>query len=675
MPAPDEQQVSHALAQGAGPAGWRGKIAGSFVAMKWFRSLSLVLGALVLLVRSPGLVPRALAVSPGDLDTTFSATGRVTTAIGASSDHGYDVALQSDGKIVVAGDSHNGSNYDFAVVRYNVDGTLDTTFNGTGKATTDFGGFDDFGGSVALQSNGKIVVAGTSYTSSTAYRFALVRYNTNGSLDTTFNGTGIVTTTISGYDIGLSVVAQADGRIVVAGYSYNPNPVFTLVRYNANGSLDTTFNGTGKVTTAIGGNSDVGQSVVVQGDGKIVVAGRSYGFTNDFALVRYNANGSLDAGFGNGGKVTTAIGDSDDRGHGVALQSDGKIVVVGISNGPNYDDFALVRYNINGSLDTSFGVNGKVTTAIGSGNDQGFSVALQSDGKIVVAGASNSAIEGSGLVRYNADGSLDLNFADAGKVTNCFGSENEQAYNVAIQNDGKVVVTGYSSNGSNYDFAVARYEGIDTTTRPPTLTTPPPNTVSKSPVAMAFSLAESALSGMVKLTFNDGAVLRTFTLATSEESQGAHAFTFDPANPLLSASIASGPVIPDGTYTVSISYQDELGNPAASASATDVVIDTTPPALTLPANIVAEASGASGAVVSFSVSANDAVSGAVTPMVSPASGSTFGFGATTVNVSATDGVGNTATGSFTVTVQDTTKPTLSMPPNMIVEATGASGRW
>jgi uncharacterized delta-60 repeat protein len=183
----------------------------------------------------------------GPLDTGFDGDGKVTTAIGGSDDVGYSVIQQADGKLVVAGYSHNGSDSDVALVRYNADGSLDTGFDGDGKVTTDMGGNNDWAFSVIQQTDGKLVVAGTSYNGS-SYDFALVRYNADGSLDASFDGDGIVTTAIgAANDYAQSVIQQADGKLVVAGYSDNGgNYDFALVRYNADGSLDTGFDGMAK---------------------------------------------------------------------------------------------------------------------------------------------------------------------------------------------------------------------------------------------------------------------------------------------------------------------------------------------------------------------------------------------------------------------------------------------
>lgn len=203
----------------------------------------------------------------------------------------------------------------------------------------------------------------------------------------------------------------------------------------------------------------------------------------------------------------------------------------------------------------------------------------------------------------------------------------------------------------------------------PTLTAPASSSVTKAPVTVTFTLSEVALAGSVRLTFDDGTSPRVLTLAGTQETAATHSFSFNPANPTASVEIASGETIPDGVYTVTLSYRDAVDNPAAPAFSTGVRIDTTPPALTLPANIVAEATSAAGAVVTYSASANDpGGSGVASSSFLPASGSIFALGTTTVNASAMDNAGNAVTGSFTVKVQDTTPPMASVPAKLSVVA-------
>ncbi len=395
------------------------------------------------------------------LDPSFDNDGKLTTSNGPGDDVATGVAVQSDGKVVVVGSSFNGTNYDFLVTRYNANGSLDTSFDGDGKLIAAFGTGDDFATGIAIQSDGKIVVVGYSSNGSDN-DFAVARYNLDGSLDTTFDGDGKLTTAIgASYDEAYTVAIQNDGKIVVAGRSINGGWFdFAVTRYNTNGSLDTTFDGDGKLTTAIGTTSDVALSVAIQSDGRIVAAGLSSNASVtdfDFAVARYNANGSLDTTFDSDGKLTTAIGPANDAAYGVAIQSDGKIVAVGYSfNGNNYD-FAVTRYNTNGSLDTTFDGDGKLTTAVGTLHDYANGVAIQGDGKIVVAGSSHNGLNDDfAVTRYNADGSLDTAFDDDGKLTISIGTTNDEANAVAIQSDGKIVVVGQSYNGTNQDFAVVR---------------------------------------------------------------------------------------------------------------------------------------------------------------------------------------------------------------------------
>jgi uncharacterized delta-60 repeat protein len=399
------------------------------------------------------------AMPSGTLDTGFGTGGKVTTAIGTSHENAYAVAIQGDGKIVAAGYSVIGSKADFALARYNSDGGLDTGFGTGGKVTTAIGAGNDYAYAVAIQVDGKIVVAGSSNNGGND-DFALARYNIDGSLDTGFGTGGKVTTAIgSSTDCANAVAIQGDGKIVVAGKAANGSDGdFALARYNSDGSLDTGFGTGGKVTTNIGTYSDIANAVAIQGDGKIVAAGYSISSNWDFALVRYNSDGSLDTGFGTGGTVTTDIGTSSlDIANAVAIQGDGKIVAAGGANTGTLD-FALARYNSDGSLDAGFGTGGKVTTAIGTGADLANAVAIQGDGKIVAAGkAANGGNDDFALARYNSDGSLDTGFGTGGKVTTAIGTSNDWLQAVAIQGDGKIVVAGSSYSGSNWDFAVARY--------------------------------------------------------------------------------------------------------------------------------------------------------------------------------------------------------------------------
>jgi uncharacterized delta-60 repeat protein len=402
----------------------------------------------------------------GQLDPTFNGTGIVTTAIGAVDDQAQALAVQSaDQKLVAAGFSYDGSQYVFALARYNTDGSPDTSFNGgdgsntTGTIITPIGTIDDRAFAVTIQSDDKIVAAGYSSQmngSSIQSRVALVRYNTDGSLDATFNPVdhnGIVIIDSSTYFSSsdpaaiiysaqaLTLVTQSDGgeeKLVAAGYAYRTVPdgdktrkqnEFLLVRIHSNGSPDAGFNGgdasniSGMVTTAIGtgyGNDEV-YALAVDINGKLVAAGSSYVTQGLVAVVRYNSDGSLDTTFNTTGKVTTTI---NTDGGAAALrmytndQSVEQLVIAGTGFNNTYGEFILARYNPDGHLDKAFGSGGKVDTAIlyGAG---AFGLAIDSDGSPVAAGFSHGyfnpppqpqAPDQFTLVRYTTAGKVDTTF-------------------------------------------------------------------------------------------------------------------------------------------------------------------------------------------------------------------------------------------------------------------------
>ena len=389
-----------------------------------------------------------------DAPTFLAGDGTATTPIGSGTEAGYEMVVQDDGKILVAGFSNNGSNNDFALTRYNTDGTLDTSFGGgDGIVTTPMGSSNDAAYGITLQADGKILLAGYSFNGAYS-EFALARYSADGTLDTSFSDDGKLTVDIGTYnDYGYSVAVQGDGKILLAGQSDSTTSDFGLLRYNSDGSPDDSFGGgDGIVTTDILSASDSANSVTLQADGKILVSGKS---NNDFAVVRYDVDGSLDFSFGGGdGIVITDIDGGTDVGKSLTVQPDGKILVAGQSyNGSDFD-FALVRYDADGLLDTSFSTDGKLTTDIGLDNDYAHSVTVQADGKILMAGSSNDNFA---LIRYNANGTLDTSFNGTGKLTTDIGST-DTGYSVTVQPDGKILVAGTSGG----DFALLCYNSDGT---------------------------------------------------------------------------------------------------------------------------------------------------------------------------------------------------------------------
>jgi uncharacterized delta-60 repeat protein len=276
----------------------------------------------------------------GTLDTTFGGDGRVTTNFTAGDDVANGVAVQADGKIVVVG----GANFTrFALARYSSDGTLDSTFSGNGKRLTNFSIVSDWANGVVIQGNGKIVAAGGAGITEFSGTFALARYNTNGTLDTAFGGNGKVRTDFTPEeDVAFGVALQPNGKIVAAGGGDVSGPRFALARYNLNGTRDTTFGGDGRVTTNFSRGLDSAHGVVIQANGKIVAAGHAN--FRKFALARYNANGALDSTFSGDGKRRTSFSSGRDFANGVALQPNGRIVAAGRAGGVGGGTFGVVRY-------------------------------------------------------------------------------------------------------------------------------------------------------------------------------------------------------------------------------------------------------------------------------------------------------------------------------------------
>ncbi len=407
--------------------------------------------------------------APGDLDETLGVGGKVTRDFFGNRDEARAVAIQPNGEIVVAGFARSGPDLgpdsffeDFAVVRYEPDGTLDTGFGAGGDVLTDFGG-QDRANALVIQPNGKILVVGGTCigVNLDICDFALVRYNSDGTLDADFGSGGQTIThfpDLVTLPFGLAI--QPDGAIVVGGWAFDGTGFdFALARYNGDGTLDTTFGDGGLVTTDVATGDDFGLGVVIQHTGKIVVSGTAFnGTTFDFAMTRYDADGTLDPTFGSGGKVLTDFGSSDEEIRDVALQADGKMIALGETVNAGGVAFALARYDADGAVDTDFGIGGLVTNDFGSGDAQGEDVVILPSGKILAAGGS---LTGSSadfqLARYGRDGSLDVGFGVGGILTTDFFGDRDRALGVAAYPDGRIVLAGFAVNGLNRDLALARY--------------------------------------------------------------------------------------------------------------------------------------------------------------------------------------------------------------------------
>jgi uncharacterized delta-60 repeat protein len=402
-------------------------------------------------------------MAAGALDTSFSSDGKTLTGFG-DDDVGRDVAVQTDGKIVVVGKAKVGGDYDFAVTRYNNNGSLDTSFSSDGKTTIDFGsGRNDTGISVIIV-GGKIVIAGESVDSAGKSDFAIVRLNSNGSLDTSFSSDGKVRIGWGDDDRGRSIVEWPSGGYMVAGYAkIGGDQDFAFARLNSNGSLNTSFSSDGKQTIDFGsGANDLAQAVEVDIFNRIVAAGTSKSATSgkgDFAVVRLNSNGTLDTSFSSDGKTKVGFGDNDEafdltlRGTDMYVSGKAKI-------GNDYD-FAVINLNTNGSLDTSFSSDGKQTIDFQSEDDVGYALRVDELGKVYIAGSARIGSDVDfAVVRLKANGTLDTTFSSDGKQTTHFTGAWDYGQGLTFDNLGRIVVAGVSRKGGSTakgDFAVARY--------------------------------------------------------------------------------------------------------------------------------------------------------------------------------------------------------------------------
>jgi uncharacterized delta-60 repeat protein len=489
-----------------------------------------------------------LSAQPGSLDTGFDADGIVTTPIGSSDDVVLSIAVQPDEKIVVAGYSNNGADDDFALARYHSSGILDSSFSDDGIVVLDLDTNNEGATSVAIQTDGKIVAAGYHYNGSN-FDFAILRYNADGTPDPTFNSNGVVLTSVGpGDDYARSLFIQPDGKIVVAGPVWNGADYdFALARYNTNGGLDNTFGIAGIIITDFGSGDDFANSLRVLPDGRFIVAGSAYNGTDkDIALASYTQSGTLAISFGNNGLVTTDLGSGDDMANAVFdILSTGQLMVAGSSENGSDRDFILARYKEDGELDTSFNGVGYVTTAIGNGDDDARTVFPQPDGNFVVSGrTSNGNDLDFALCRYTTEGDLDNTFGTNGVVITDIGTFDDAANSSVIVPGEEIILAGYAGNGSDLDFALAEYY-LWTPTSMIDLSGPVnqvwiyPNPVEQE-VTLNYNLdAEEEIS--VNLVDMQGRILKTY-VDDEIQTTGNHELTF---------SLPEG--LPAGNYLMTIS--------------------------------------------------------------------------------------------------------------------------
>ena len=390
----------------------------------------------------------------GTLDTTFDTDGIVTTEFEYSTDELKKIFVLPNDKIIAVGTSRyktpsNAFISNIVLSRYNTNGSLDTSFGDLGKAYSVFGENVYTIVNAFIQTDGKILVnAYYSVFLSNDIFFELIRYNPDGSLDTTFGTNGKLATGQGGF----SLINPADGKLLFDSVNYLPSGDYehNIKRYNNNGSIDTTFGTNGSITYTI--NSPYDLKYALQQDGKILVSGTSYssGFNSQFFTKRLNVDGSLDATFGINGEIMTPV-----QGYVLSnfVRSDGKIVVVGMSGG-----LSSVRYNSNGSIDTTYGTNGIASYTLDNYN-QINSVFLQPDNKILVALSQSNAQQNPNdfkVKRINADGVIDNDFGGDNGITTSFYNGYDEAFSIGLQSDNKIIVAGTTYDGINNNFGLTR---------------------------------------------------------------------------------------------------------------------------------------------------------------------------------------------------------------------------
>ena len=429
---------------------------------KWLVCASLVALGIVQVVRA----------ADGDLDLAFGVNGEVVTDFGDPRDHATGLVIDGSGRPIVAGAALVSGVSSVALARYTTAGALDATFGTNGRVVTAIGTAGAAATDVTIDHHGKIVIIGLSLVGHPdgdaiyySPDFAVARYNEDGSLDTTFGTGGIVTKDMGLNARAMRVAIDANNKIVLAGYSSTTKWTMTVLRYNEDGTLDSSFANGGVAQTVVGpGSGGQGFALAIDSSKRIVVAGVEFtGVDTNFALVRYDENGTLDSSFGSGGVVIAdvAVGEAANA---VAIDGSGRIVAAGSgsSAADASPDFVVARFASDGSLDTTFNGTGFVLTDFG-GNDSAVAVRTGANGKILAGGWTLSGGGDFALARYLADGSLDATFGSAGTVTTDFAGAYDRAVALAVEANGAAFVAGESSvqSGDNwYDrFALARYKG------------------------------------------------------------------------------------------------------------------------------------------------------------------------------------------------------------------------
>lgn len=404
---------------------------------------------------------KALGQPAGTLDNMFDADGLVTTSIGTANAFANTMAIQADGKLLLCGSSNNGIDNDFTIARYLENGQPDPSFHTDGKVQQDINGGDDFAeGIVVRPDNQKLIVGGYSF-NGIGFDFSIAQFLPDGNPDLAFGHNGKAIEPIGTTAFAKGIALQKDGKILIAGYSSQGMNEFTIMRWLEDGSLDFDFDGDGIVTTPIGTNSATASCLTLQADDKILAAGQAFNdatFRWEAAIARYNVDGSLDEAFDDDGISIIANFNKDLFINAIALDHEGRIIAAGYTGtSPSNNQFALMRFLPDGRPDSLFGVNGLLITPVSNQNNQANSILIQSDHKLLVGGTAEvNGVDQFALSRYDQEGTPDLTFGNDGKVTTSIGliaGLNSMLFDFT----GRIVASGSSLNGTNFQFTAARY--------------------------------------------------------------------------------------------------------------------------------------------------------------------------------------------------------------------------
>jgi len=401
-----------------------------------------------------------VAAAAGELDDTFDGNGKLTRNLSNESDFFSDVVVQPDQKIVAVGRHGSdtaGQSDAWVVVRFNPDGSLDTAFADNGFALITVGGPGQYANAVALRDDGTIVVVGLA--GGFGGRFGIALINGDGVPVNSFSGDGKTTKNFtSGFDVATDVAIQDDGKMVVSGWSGATDSRFIALRYNLNGSLDSSFNADGIASVNMTTGSDLANTVALDSTGKIVLAGSVSGNGRQIGVARLTTAGNPDTTFSGDGHLIKNLTRKADIAVSSVIQPDDKIVLSGVTNSSTSTNSKMIalRYNVDGTADTSFSTDGRTSIDITAFTDAAYGVALQDDGKVVLAGTANN--EFYTVARLESDGTLDTSFGDDGVMFANITPDYDIAYSVAVQADGALLTVGESS-GSGGQASAARFLG------------------------------------------------------------------------------------------------------------------------------------------------------------------------------------------------------------------------